>query len=159
MTEELIGAKIVRIASNEVGYVETPPNSNKTKYGQWFGFDGVAWCGMFVSWVYAHAGQRLGNIGFKKGFAGCQTVVAYFKKQGTITDNPVEGDIVFFDWNGDGRYDHTGIYVKRIDADEFESIEGNTSLTNQSNGGQVMRRVRKFKNVLFVHPDPSAIKP
>jgi cell wall-associated NlpC family hydrolase len=114
---------------------------------------------MFVSWVYAHAGQRLGNIGFKKGFAGCQTAVAYFKKQGTITDNPVEGDIVFFDWNGDGRYDHTGIYVKRIDADEFESIEGNTSLTNQSNGGQVMRRVRKFKNVLFVHPDPSAIKP
>jgi len=51
MTEELIGAKIVRIASNEAGYVETPPNSNKTKYGQWFGFDGVAWCGMFVSWV------------------------------------------------------------------------------------------------------------
>ena len=159
MTEELIGAKIIRIASNEVGYVETPPNSNKTKYGQWFGFDGVAWCGMFVSWVYAHAGQRLGNIGFKKGFAGCQTAVAYFKKQGTITDNPVEGDIVLFDWNGDGRYDHTGICVKQVSDTEFESIEGNTSLTNQSNGGQVMRRVRKFKNVLFVHPDPSAIKP
>ena len=63
MTEELIGAKIIRIASNEVGYVETPPNSNKTKYGKWFGFEGVAWFGKYVSWVTADAGQRHGNIG------------------------------------------------------------------------------------------------
>jgi hypothetical protein len=37
---------------------------------------------MFVSWVYAMAGKQLPNIGFKKGFAGCQTAVAYFKKEG-----------------------------------------------------------------------------
>jgi len=64
----------------------------------------------------------------------------------------VQGDIVFFDWNGDGRFDHTGIFVKDIDGKSFETIEGNTSLTNQSNGGQVMRRKRKYVNVLFVHP-------
>lgn len=35
--------KITELASKEIGYSETPNNSNKTKYGKWFGFDGVAW--------------------------------------------------------------------------------------------------------------------
>ena len=145
-------SKIIEIAEKEIGYTEVPANSNKTKYGKWFGFDGVAWCGMFVSWVYANAGKPLGNIGFAKGFAGCQTAVAYFTKKNKITKTPVAGDIVFFDWNNDGRYDHTGLFVKDIDGTYFETIEGNTSLTNQSNGGQVMRRKRKYTGVLFVHP-------
>lgn len=145
-------SKIVEIASKEIGTVEVPKNSNKTKYGKWFGFDGVAWCGMFVSWVYFHAGKPLGNIGFLKGFAGCQTAVAHFKKKGWITKTPAEGDIVFFDWNYDGRFDHTGIFVKKLDNNSFETVEGNTALNNDSNGGQVMRRIRYFnKQVLFVH--------
>ncbi len=145
--------KIIEVASKEVGQGEVPLNSNKTKYGKWFGFDGVAWCGMFVSWCYFQAGQPLGNIGFKKGFAGCQTAVAYFKKAGRLTNTPLEGDIVFFDFNKDGRYDHTGIFVKWIEVGKtFEAIEGNTSLTNQNNGGQVMRRTRKNVNVIFVKP-------
>ena len=145
-------SNIVAIAEKEIGYTETPKNSNKTKYGKWFGFDGVAWCGMFVSWCYDKAGIPLGNVGFSKGFAGCQTAVAHYKKKNKITNNPIAGDIVFFDWNNDGRYDHTGIFVKDIDGKSFETIEGNTSLKNQSNGGQVMRRKRKYVNVIFVHP-------
>lgn len=143
---------IIDIAKKELGYTEDPKNSNKTKYGKWFGFDGVPWCGMFVSWVYHHAGYPLGNIGFLKGFAGCQTAVAHFKRTGEITLSPVEGDIVFFDWNDDGRYDHTGIFVRCISSREFESIEGNTSTSNQSNGGEVMVRKRIFDNCIFVHP-------
>jgi len=145
-------SNIVAIAEKEIGYTETPANSNKTKFGKWFGFDGVAWCGMFVSWCYDKAGFPLGNVGFSKGFAGCQTAVAHYKNKNKVTTKPVQGDIVFFDWNGDGRFDHTGIFVKDIDGKSFETIEGNTSLTNQSNGGQVMRRKRKYVNVLFVHP-------
>ena len=143
---------IIEIAENEIGYKENPPNSNLTKYGKWFGFDGVAWCAMFVSWVYYKAGFPLGNIGFLKGFAGCQTAVKHFRETKEITTEPKEGDIVFFDWQGDGRFDHTGIFERKIDNDFFMSIEGNTSQTNQSNGGEVMRRKRRFKNVLFVHP-------
>lgn len=144
--------KIIATAEKEIGNTESPANSNKTKYGKWFGFDGVAWCGIFVSWVFYKAGFPLGNIGFLKGYAGCQTAVAHFKKNNKITKNPEPGDIVFFDWNGDERYDHTGIFVRKIDNDHFETIEGNTSLTNQSNGGQVMRRKRKFNDVIFVKP-------
>ncbi|MBP6567168.1 MAG: CHAP domain-containing protein [Saprospiraceae bacterium] len=142
-------SKVVEVATKEIGVTESPKNSNKTKYGRWFLLDGQPWCAMFVSWCYAMAGDPLPAIGFKKGFAGCQTGYAYFKKNKWITTNPQPGDIVLFDWNGDGRYDHTGIFVKWIDDVHFETIEGNTSLTNQSNGGEVMRRVRANKNVLF----------
>lgn len=144
--------KIIKTAEAEIGYKETPANSNKTKYGKWFGWDGVAWCAMFVSWVYNKSGYPLGNIGWKNGFAGCQSGYAFFKKKGWITTTPVEGDIVLFDWNGDGRYDHTGIFVKQLTAKTFETIEGNTSVTNQSNGGEVMRRERKYNVAIFVHP-------
>jgi len=144
--------KIIAIAKTEVGYAESPANSNKTKYGKWFGLDGVAWCGIFVSWVYAQAGYPLGNIGFLKGFAGCQTAVAYFKKHNKMVKDPQEGDIVFFDWNGDGRYDHVALYVRPVGLMNFETVEGNTSHANQSNGGTVMIRERRSLNVLFVRP-------
>lgn len=118
------GSKVIEIATKEIGYTETPQNSNKTKFGSWFGCDGLAWCGMFVSWCYSQAGYQLENIGFSKGYAGCQTAVEHFKTTGQVTTTPVEGDIVFFDWNGDGRYDHTGLYVKPLSATTFETIEG-----------------------------------
>lgn len=144
--------KLINIANDEIGTVEVPKNSNKTKYGKWFGWNGVPWCGIFVSWVYAQNKTPLGNIGFLKGFAGCQTAVAHFKKTKEITKTPQSGDIVFYDWNNDKRYDHTGIFVKQIDENHFEAIEGNTSINNQSNGGQVMKRIRTFNNAIFVHP-------
>jgi hypothetical protein len=143
--------EIIRIAEKEIGQGEKPLNSNKTKYGKWFGFDGVAWCGMFVSWCYFHAGFPLPKIGFSKGFAGCQTAVVYFKKNGMVTMEPAQGDIVFYDWNSDGRYDHTGIFVKWITDSTFEAIEGNTAVGNDSNGGTIMRRIRDKKNVIFVN--------
>ena len=146
------GAKVIAIAEKELGYSETPAGTNRTKYGTWFGYDGVAWCGMFVSWCFDKAGLPLGKIGFTKGFAGCQTAWAYFSKAGLLVTDPQPGDIVFFDWNGDGRYDHTGIYVKKLTPSTFETIEGNTAIGNDSNGGQVMRRVRKMGACVFARP-------
>jgi hypothetical protein len=146
------GLQILEKAIQELGTNEVPMNSNKTKYGKWFGYDGVPWCGIFVSFCYHMAGVPLGNIGFKLGFAGCQTAFAYFTKTKEITKNPQPGDIVLFDWNGDKRYDHTGLFVKKIDDQHFETIEGNTSVSNDSNGGIVMKRVRKYSQAIFVHP-------
>lgn len=145
--------RILAFAALEVGYKETPPNTNRTKFGTWFGLDGVAWCGIFCSWVYDKAGANLGRIGFTKGFAGCQTAVAHFKQTKQVTTAPRPGDLVFFDWNWDGRYDHVGIFVRMVNGTQFETIEGNTGIDNQSNGGQVMRRKRTLgKGVFFVHP-------
>lgn len=144
--------KIIDVATAEIGITEVPENSNKTKYGEWFGLNGVAWCGMFVSWVYAHSGYSLGNIGYTKGFAGCQTAYVHYKNSGEIVHTPKEGDIVLFDWNGDSRYDHTGIFVKDLGNGQFESIEGNTAMGNDSNGGKVMRRIRSYRFATFIHP-------
>jgi len=157
------GQKIISVAEKEIGYTEQPPNTNKTKYGKWFGLDAVPWCGMFVSWCYAQAGFPLVKIGFTKGFAGCQTAVAYFKRKEKITTDPQLGDIVFFDFNNDGRYDHTGIFVCWESKTVFTTIEGNTSIFNNANGGTVMKRNRvhiQYTSMLgaggyeaiFVHP-------
>jgi hypothetical protein len=154
-------SKILDIAQKEIGTKEVPADTNKSIYGEWFGFDGVAWCGMFVSWVYYHAGYPLGKIGFSKGFAGCGTAMKHFKDSGeVITDlkNVKPGDIFIVDWNGDNRVDHTGI-VKTVDTllttGFFKTIEGNTAVGNDSNGGEVMERSRKLGGKAvwyFIHP-------
>lgn len=153
-----IGEKIVKIAFAEVGTVESPKNSNRQKYGEWFGFNGVAWCAIFVSWCYAHAGVLLKGYGYKKGFAGCQSAAALFRKNGeVITREQLRvGDIILFDWNGDGRYDHVGIFNGWANAERTiaYTLEGNTSATNQSNGGEVQSRKRDTTKIscLFAHP-------
>lgn len=146
--------KIAEIALAEIGTTENPANSNRTKYGVWFGLDSVPWCGIFVSWVYFHAGVPMPKIGFKtSGFAGTQTALAYFKEKGKIVTDPKQGDLVFFDFNGDGRTDHVAIYFEDSLHGNFWTIEGNTSLNNNNNGGTVMKRLRKTANrPTFVRP-------
>ncbi len=148
-------SKVIATALQEVGYSEYPANSNKTKYGKWANFDGVAWCGIFVSWCFWKAGIPLPKIGFLfPGFAGCQTFYSYVKKDNWIIpfENASPGDIVLFDWNGDGRYDHVGLFGGKMGANTFWTVEGNTSAGNQSNGGQVQKRVRNRNVAIFVKP-------
>ena len=149
--------KIIEVAKAEIGTTESPAKSNKTKYGKWFGWDGVAWCAIFVSWVFAQAGKPLGNIGFSKGFAGCGTGLDFFKKKKAVTINPQSGDIVFFNFNGHKNPEQVGIFDSLIDKDSFYSIEGNTSSGeqgSQSNGDGVYRRKRYFKHVVaFINID------
>lgn len=146
--------KIIKIASVEIGTKETPPNSNKTKYGAWYGFDGYAWCAQFVSWVYHFAGHPLGKIDDAKGYRSCQSAYNYFKRNNQITIAPQEADIVLFDWKGDGHADHTGIFHSWIvPGSKFKCIEGNTAFGNDSDGGEVMLRERNIQSVkAFVSP-------
>lgn len=149
--------KVIEIATAEIGVVEEP--INKVKYNDWiYGkpINGAqyAWCGAFVSWCFDQAGMNLGNIGLKLGFVGCPYAVARISKWGKQVTVPTEGCVVFYDWNGDGNFDHTGIFVKDLGKGLFEAIEGNTSFKDNSNGGQVMRRSdRKYKNAIFVKPN------
>lgn len=136
--------RIIAIAEKEIGYAEKPVNL--TKYGEWFGLDGKAWCGIFCSWVYDQAELMIKGGGYSKGFAGCSTIVA--NKKDKITVDPQKADLVIFDWNDDKAPDHVALFVRWIEPFKtFETIEGNTSVKNQSNGGQVMRRTRNIKDV------------
>lgn len=139
---------ILQKATAELGYKENPPNSNKTKYGEWYGWNGFAWCAMFVSWVYDQAQCPLGKIDDMKGFRSCRSGYSFWKRNKQLTRDPQPGDIVLYDWNGDGNADHTGIFEKWITQGKtFYAIEGNTSVGNDSNGGAVMRRQRNVQSV------------
>ena len=146
---------IITTAAAENGTKESPPNSNKTKYGEWYGLNGVKWCAIFVSWVYDHAGNHLEKIDSANGYQSCQSGYNYWKRNGCIVKDPQPGDIVLYDWGGDGICDHTGIFVQWIDDAKttFLAWEGNTEKGNDSDGGKVMLRERKRSLVkAFVTP-------
>ncbi len=146
---------IIAAAAAENGTKESPANSNKTKYGQWYGLDGVKWCAIFVSYVYYKAGHPLEAIDKPKGYQSCQSGFNFWKRNQRIVTNPQPGDIVLYDWTGDGVCDHTGIFVAWADASKtsFQAWEGNTAQGNDSDGGQVMLRTRNRSTVkAFVTP-------
>lgn len=146
--------EVLKIARGEIGY--RVGRGRPSKYGEWYGeagFSTAAWCAMFVSWCFATASMPLPAIQNKKGFAYCPFGLRWFKHNGKLKKNPQIGDIVFFDWGKDGVADHVGI-VESVYPTYIKTIEGNTSVTNQSNGGEVMRRVRYYPSCCgFARPD------
>lgn len=111
-------------ARKEIGTKEKP--TNRTKYGQWYGLDGNAWCAMFVSWVFFNAGMPL-SFSTKKGFSWCKAGVAGFKKRKQwYRSNPKPGDVVFYSYRP-GHVNHVGI-VESVGRDgSIITIEGNYS--------------------------------
>lgn len=144
--------QLIDVAASQLGYKETPSGSNLTKYGKWYGMDGEPWCDMFVSWVANEVGM-LDDIG---KFAYCPYHVDYFKKRGRWVKpgGAKPGDICFF--TGGGVASHVGI-VEWVDGDVIHTIEGNTSVTSNDNGGAVMRRERRetggFRIMGYGRPD------
>lgn len=148
---------VLNKAASQNGVVESPPNSNKTPYGLWYepSLNGQKWCAMFVSWVFHHADHPLGFIQTKNGIHHCQSAHNYYKEKGKLTANPEPGDIVIYDWEGNGHADHIGIFIKWTNNDRtaIEAWEGNTSTSDNSDGGQVMKRIRS-RNLIksFINP-------
>ena len=132
---------ILRIARGEIGVTESPAGSNRQKYGAAYGMIGVPWCVIFCWWCFREAGASALFYGGGKT-ASCSQYIAWAKKAGQwVTGDYKPGDLVFFDFNpkaGDG-VDHVGI-VESWDGRTLVTIEGNTSMTSQDNGGAVMRR-------------------
>lgn len=62
--------------------------------------------------------------------------------------NAKRGDIVLFDFNKNSQSDHIGI-VTKVTADYIETIEGNTSSENNTNGDGVYRRKRYKSQVNY----------
>lgn len=133
---------VLNVARKEIGTEESPANSNRTKYGAWYGMDAQPWCGQFVSWCFAQAGLPL-HITTDKGYAYCPYGVNYFKKAGRWSSTPSVGAIVFY--GSPSESVHTGI-VESFDNSTITAIEGNTALGNDANGGAVMRRQRARNN-------------
>lgn len=139
----------VKLAKSKVGTIETPVNIQE--FGQWYGMNGVPWCAIFVSWCFANAGSK--SFARRSRWAYVPFVLndAHAARNGlTVARAPESGDLVLFDWDSDGVCDHIGIVEK---PSPLVTIEGNTSSTNNSNGGQVMRRTDRAMSDIaaFVH--------
>jgi len=139
----------------ELGYKENPANTNNNKYGQWYGANYQPWCAMFCTWS-DQTGPAPSNS-FVKGskYAYVPYIVndARLGKNGlSITSDPKPGDLVCYDWSWDEEFDHIGLFEKWTTKPSFQAIEGNTSNSNNSNGGEVMRRTRStaVTRVVFV---------
>lgn len=135
-------------ACSQIGVSESPPNSNVVKFSDWYGMIGP-WCAMFVTWCFEYGADdlRVDSPPFVKGsrYAYVPYIVADARahKYGlSTTDDPVPGDLVCYDWQSNGEPDHIGVFERWQGGGDFSAIEGNTSTSDNSNGGQVMRRVR-----------------
>ena len=113
---------IVNVALTQLGNVGGAP------YWSWYGFSSrVEWCATFVSWCADQAGYI--ESGVIPKFSLCQAGANWFKAQGQWQDRsytPNTGDIIFFDWNGDGHSEHVGI-VEKVENGVVYTVEGNSS--------------------------------
>ena len=112
---------IVEVALTQLG------NEGGQPYWSWYGFEGrVEWCACFVSWCADQCGYIESRIIPK--FAGCVDGANWFKGNGQWQDRnyePQAGNIIFFDWEGDGETDHVGI-VEKCENGVVYTVEGNS---------------------------------
>jgi len=147
--------KALKAAQGQLGVKESPANSNQCKFTSWYGMVGP-WCAMFCTWAFE---TQCNSPSFVKGsrYAYVPYIVSDARsgRYGlTVTNSPIPGDLVCYDWERDGTSDHIGIFADWIDRRRgtFRAVEGNTSPANNSNGGQVMLRDRDRSLVrAFVH--------
>lgn len=145
------GRRALAEALRHVGVRESPPGSNRTPFGRWFGTDGVPWCAIFVSYCFdVGAGVVLcrgwhGAGTGPRGVAYVPTLAAWLRATGKAVETPEPGDLAIFDWDG-GLPDHVGLVV-HANGSGLLTVEGNTAVGNDSDGGEVMRRERRRAQV------------
>lgn len=113
--------EIIRVAAKELG------NVGGDKFWKWYGYKShVAWCCIFVSWCADQCGYV--KAGIIPKYANCRDTMRWFKAKHQYQNTsytPTEGDIIWFDWNGDGKADHIG-FVESCDGKGVHTIEGNS---------------------------------
>jgi hypothetical protein len=143
--------QVATAARAELGYIET--GENHTKYQK----TDQPWCGAFVNWIFKNVGVKIPDCtSTLAGATAFQKKKAWQDAEGAT---PQVGDLVFFDFPGDGvdRISHIGIVVKNNEDGTVNTIEGNTAPDkkgDQRNGGEVCLKVRAFNK-----KNRSALKP
>lgn len=112
---------IVEVALTQLG------NEGGQPYWSWYGFESrVEWCACFVSWCTEQCGYL--ESGIIPKYSLCSDGVNWFQRNGQWQGRdyePTAGAIIFFDWEGDGTIDHTGI-VEKCENGTVYTIEGNS---------------------------------
>jgi surface antigen len=155
---------IAFMASKE-GLGEQPAGSNHNEITAWYGMDGP-WCAMTVSRALCAAGfttdgENVAVPGVRqttaKGWAYVPYMLNDFRDAARADKNPRPGDLVIFDWEGDGSVDHVGM-VERVEPD-------GSIWTYEGNRDDMLMHVHRSTSVVaaFCHPPyddtPSPVPP
>lgn len=142
---------VVRWAISQVGYRESPPGSNRTKYGEAYGMNGVPWCAEFT-WFGL---DKFGVPIIKSAYT--PTIAQWFADQriGFRDDSKIQrGDLLFFDFpDSVSRIQHIGFATGPLRNGTVPTVEGNTSSGNtgsQDNGGGVFARHRLPRDIVYI---------
>lgn len=143
----------IREAEKELGYCRWDDPESGTKYGRWyrdeinhdpyFGENGTPFCAMGLSWLFKRVGVTC--VGFPHAY--CPSIVNTGRINGNFFGAKTArmGDVVLFDFNGDGVSDHVGL-VTGNDGRYLYTIEFNTVSNGRS--GCVARKTRPYKLVM-----------
>jgi hypothetical protein len=109
------------------------------------------WCGDFAAYCYRLAGSK--SVDVKPRSLWAYVPFLHRIPGTTIVKNPQIGDLVRFDWNGDGLADHVGLFEEFTANGQVQTVDGNTgkdpNVSDSTVGGDgVHRRVR---SVALVH--------
>ena len=147
--------KILSVAKSYIGVSEKPANSNNVIFNTHYYGKTVSgsypWCCTFVWDVFRLAGASSLFFDGKKT-AYCPAVQTWAKNNKITVDKlqGKPGDLVLFDWNKNNSADHIGIILENKGGGTYTTIEGNTSMSSNDNGGKVMRRTRKKSEILMI---------
>ena len=139
---------VMTVALSFLGVKEYPANSNKVKfntdyYGSAVSGADYPWCVTYVWDCFRLAGaSSLFYNGKKTAYCPAVATWARNNKLTVSLSDGRYGDLVLFDWGKDGKADHIGFIERKNSDGSYTTIEGNTSYSNDSNGGEVMRRTR-----------------
>ena len=146
--------RLISVARADIGVTESPPGSNRTKYGAAYGWDGVPWCVIFLWWCFRQAGLAYAFFGGAKT-ASCGTLLQWYKAQGqTVPVSDVRpGDIVLLNFRGGTEPEHCGLVVetptqngKRV----IYTVEGNASKAGSQDNGLVCEKIRYPRQIVEV---------
>lgn len=144
-TEQPAGSNIFPPIQNALARLE----KDGVKIPAWQRNGGFAWCIWACFVAYAEVGSTAARDMIEQSNAAYTMTVlddAENERHGIrLTNRPLPGDIILFDFPAGDKVDHAGLMVDR-NRWNVNTIEGNTSsgsLGSQSNGGGVYRRSRE----------------
>lgn len=132
---------IVGVAETQIGYTElsdagVPVIDSEipcfTKYGERYGNPYGHWCAFFVMWCAEQADIPTSIVCKSVNCGNCEYFAQWFKSNNRWEDENYtakKGDIVFFDFDNDGKSNHVGIVVA-ANENAVITVEGNTGGVN-----------------------------
>lgn len=156
---------VLRIALQQYGYTESPPGSNRTKFGKAFGMNGESWCMIFEWWCgYIADGTNPfphnANAAYGQDAIVSQMGGKWIMKKTASNSRKKEalkqvqfGDCVDFDFGKNNMYRYHTAMAVGVWGNYIVCIEGNTSFSSsgsQSNGGCVALRFRHYTEVCSI---------